>query len=50
MASKLALGNPHLGTKRKACPDVGYDFRPFMNTQVGRIRTTAIPPYSKDTA
>jgi hypothetical protein len=50
MASKLALGNPHLGVKSKACLNVGYDFRPFMNTQVGGIRTTAISPYHKDMA
>jgi len=50
MASKLALGNPHLGAKIKACLDVGYDFRPFMNTQAGGIRTTAISPYHKDMA
>ena len=50
MASKLALGNPHLGVKSKACLDVGYDFRPFMNTQVGGIRTTAMSPYHKDMA
>lgn len=50
MASKLALGNPHLGAKLKACLDVGYDFRPFMNTQAGGIRITAISPYHKNMA
>ena len=50
MASKPALGNPHLGAKIKACLDVGYDFRPFMNTQAGGIRTTTISPYHKDIA
>lgn len=50
MARTLALGNPHLGAKRKACLDVGYDFRPFMNIQVGGIRTTAISPYHKEMA
>lgn len=50
MASTLALGNPHLGAKRKARLDVGYDFRPFMNTHVGGISTTAISPYHKKMA
>ncbi|WP_152671445.1 hypothetical protein [Desulfosporosinus acididurans] len=50
MARTLALGNPHLGAKRTACLDVGYDFRSFMNTQAGGIRSTAISPYHKDMA
>ncbi|MDA8220300.1 hypothetical protein [Desulfosporosinus sp.] len=50
MARELALDNPHLGAKKKACLNVGYDFRPFMNAQAGGMRTTAISPCHKDMA